>query len=114
MRDIFKTMLPLYRSMVKRAIDIIIASAFILLLMPLMLAIALILAIDHHGNPLFTQWRTGLDGRMFRMFKFRTMSASLQESEEPVYVSPDEERVTPVGRWLRQTGLDELPQLFNV
>lgn len=102
------------RSILKRSMDISISGALLLCALPLMAMITLILAIDHRGNPFFVQWRTGLNGKKFRMVKFRTMSSPLEESEKPAYVSSEEGKVTRIGRFLRQTSLDELPQLAHV
>src|SRR5690606_33802503 len=85
--------------MSQHPLDVTVAVAAFLLLAPLMLLIALAIRFDDGGPVLFIQRRVGEGKRPFRIFKFRTMR---------------DERVTCVGRWLRQTGLDELPQLFNM
>lgn len=84
----------------KRAFDLLTAGAAILLLSPLLLAVAGLVALPDGGPVLFRQTRVGLHGRPFQVLKFRSMAASGQ--------------VTPIGRLLRRTSLDELPQLFNV
>ncbi len=97
----------------KRIFDFCGAAALLVLGFPLFLLLAILIKLDSKGPALFRQERVGLHGRKFRMFKFRTMY-----SEAPVYAySPkesDDLRITRLGRFLRRTSLDELPQLLNV
>jgi lipopolysaccharide/colanic/teichoic acid biosynthesis glycosyltransferase len=88
-----------------------------------MLLIALAIRLDSPGPIIFRQQRVGENGRLFWMYKFRTMlseadmrdpDVALDEAGRAVYKSPDDARVTRVGRFLRRTSLDELPQFFNV
>jgi len=81
---------------------------------PLMLLIGLGVKLTSSGPVLYRQERTGLDGRKFQMVKFRTMVEDAEKITGPVWANRDDPRVTPFGRWLRRTSLDELPQLFNV
>lgn len=84
----------------------------ILLLMPLMMAASLCLAFNNgNGKIFFTQLRPGKNGRIFRIIKFKTMTDACDSSGCPL---PDEKRLTAVGRWLRASSIDELPQLINV
>jgi lipopolysaccharide/colanic/teichoic acid biosynthesis glycosyltransferase len=108
---------------VKRAIDIVVALLGLLLATPLLLVLALLVAASSPGAPVFRQRRAGRDGREFRMWKFRTMVAGA-ERLRPLLVADSRDadwldlehdpRVTAVGRLLRRTSLDELPQLLNV
>ncbi|MGQ9459067.1 MAG: sugar transferase [Anaerolineae bacterium] len=108
----------------KRALDLALAALGLVLAAPLMGLIALAIRLDSPGPVLFRQWRAGKDKRPFRMLKFRTMVDGAEAMlpgllaqrglREPVLKVPDDPRVTRVGRWLRATGLDELPQLWNV
>ncbi len=98
---------------VKRAIDIVGATAGLLMFSPLMLAIAAVIRFTSPGPVMFLQRRVSLGGETFNIFKFRTMYHAEDEST-PGWTRRDDPRVTPVGRWLRKTSLDELPQLFNV
>ncbi|MBC7224387.1 MAG: sugar transferase [Anaerolineae bacterium] len=108
----------------KRGLDVVLAALGLVLAAPLMACIALAIRLNSPGPVLFVQWRAGKDKRPFRMLKFRTMvdgaeamlPALLAERglREPVLKVPDDPRVTRVGRFLRATGLDELPQLWNV
>jgi len=109
----------------KRIVDIVVSSLLLLLLSPILIAIAIAVAIDSPGSPFFFQERAGLGGRLFRMIKFRTMRVGADaEKAELAHLNrtgdirlfkiPDDPRITRLGRFLRQWSLDELPQLFNV
>lgn len=100
--------------LLKRLFDMVIAVALLVLLQPLMIAIAAILCCYYRGNPFFMQRRTGLAGREFTIYKFRTLRSPLVEQEKPLYVSQGDHGISPFGHLLRNTGMDELPQLFNV
>jgi len=97
----------------KRFLDIAVSLALIVLLLPLLAAIGLLVALESRGPVLFCQHRTGQDGRIFPMFKFRSMRV-LENGTEVAQATQNDPRVTRVGRALRTTSLDELPQLFNV
>jgi sugar transferase EpsL len=96
---------------IKRALDVAASLLLILLFSPLMLAIALAIWITMGRPILFRQPRIGYRGRVFTIYKFRTMT---EERDENGNLLPDEQRLTPVGRFLRSLTLDELPELFNV
>ncbi|MBN1419038.1 MAG: undecaprenyl-phosphate glucose phosphotransferase [Planctomycetes bacterium] len=99
-----------WRAAAKRAMDLVLGSAALVLFSPLMGGIALCLRDEGRGKIFYRQLRVGLDGRPFRIWKFRTMRGP----ESDAWTGPDDPRVTPLGRLLRRTSLDELPQLFNV
>ena len=101
----------MYVAVGKRALDLTLALALLLVTSPLWIAIAVALAGRHRGRVLFRQLRPGLDGRPFVIFKFRTMGDARDSSGR---LLPDERRLTGLGRLLRRTSLDELPQLINV
>jgi undecaprenyl-phosphate galactose phosphotransferase/putative colanic acid biosynthesis UDP-glucose lipid carrier transferase len=98
---------------IKRAFDVLAAGIGIVLLSPLLLTSVLLIKLDSKGPVLFTQTRNGFNGRSFRIFKFRTMSV-LEDGPQIRQATRNDPRVTGVGRWLRRTSIDELPQLFNV
>lgn len=97
----------------KRLFDAVLSSIGVTLLSPLLLVVAISVRLSSPGPALFSQIRTGRLGKPFRIFKFRTMIAALPSSGSLLTASGDP-RVTPLGRWLRKTKIDELPQLFNV
>jgi len=104
-----------WRDGVKRFEDIILASASLVALAPAMAAIALIIRLDSPGPIVFKQVRIGLGGRPFHLLKFRTMHSNLLiKHEDGRRTSYSDPRVTRIGRFLRRTSLDELPQLINV
>ena len=94
--------------LVKRAIDILIAGLTLILTCPIQLVVALLVRINLGSPVLFKQQRPGRSGRMFKMYKFRTMRDITED------LVSDEDRITPFGSWLRSTSLDELPELLNV
>ncbi|EGW37809.1 sugar transferase [Desulfosporosinus sp. OT] len=108
----------------KRAMDVIIAGLGLIIISPILLAIAIAIKISSDGPIFFGQERVGLNGRTFKMYKFRSMVvnaeelkaklAHLNEMSGPVFKISNDPRVTTVGRFLRKTSLDELPQLWNV
>ena len=112
------------QSWVKRVFDIVVAGGLLLVTLPIFVLAALCIVLDSRGRVFFTPERAGENGRSFRMLKFRTMIPdaeqqletliNLDELAEPAYKLRDDPRVTRVGRWLRRTSLDELPQLINV
>ena len=99
--------------MAKRVFDLLGASLALLLLSPLMLAIALAIKLDSRGPVFFRQQRVGRHGALFGIHKFRSMAADAPQ-RGPALTVGDDPRITRVGRWLRRTRLDELPQLLDV
>ncbi|MGB6045190.1 MAG: sugar transferase [Pirellulales bacterium] len=118
--ELFCRPLPLW----KRGLDIIGATTGLILLAPLFFVMALVIKLTSKGPVIFVQWRSGLLGRPFRMFKFRTMCVDAEalmtelrpwnEVEGPVFKIKKDPRVTFLGRFLRVSSIDELPQLINV
>jgi lipopolysaccharide/colanic/teichoic acid biosynthesis glycosyltransferase len=99
--------------MAKRALDLLISGVGLILLCPLLLALALWVKLDSRGPVLYRGRRVGQDGRPFLMYKFRTMVQGA-ERRGPAVTYRDDPRITTAGRFLRRTKLDELPQLLNV
>jgi exopolysaccharide biosynthesis polyprenyl glycosylphosphotransferase len=98
----------------KRLVDFTIALAGLIILAPLMLVIALGIKLDSSGPVFFKQERVGRKGKIFYLYKFRTMVHDAEKLSGPVLSSDDDNRVTRVGRFLRHTRMDELPQFINV
>lgn len=101
----------MYRRVVKRLLDLAIAALGLLLLSPLMALLALLIRVTLGPPVLFRQQRPGLHGKPFTLVKFRTMTDARDAAGE---LLPDADRVTRLGRFLRSTSLDELPELWNV
>jgi lipopolysaccharide/colanic/teichoic acid biosynthesis glycosyltransferase len=97
----------------KRLFDLLSSAALLLIAAPLMGALALLIKLDSPGPVLFVQTRRGRGGRLFRILKFRTMTA-LESGRNVAQAKARDGRVTRMGRWMRRANLDELPQLLNV
>ena len=114
---------PLQRS-AKRGLDVLLAAAALVALLPLLLIVAALVRLTSRGPVLFRQVRVGHQGRAFSMLKFRSMAADAEllrpllerdnERQGPVFKMVRDPRITPVGRLLRKYSIDELPQLVNV
>ena len=110
----------------KRIFDIVFSLAVLILLSPVYLILALLIVLDDpHAGPIYAQTRVGRDGKPFRFYKFRTMVKDAdrmldslldlnEKRDGPAFKIKDDPRITRVGRFLRKTSLDELPQFFNV
>jgi sugar transferase (PEP-CTERM system associated) len=103
-----------WADLTKRAFDLGLGIVILALAWPLMIATAIAVRLDSPGPILFTQERVGRDGRNFVLLKFRSMRADAEKSTGPVWATQDDPRITRVGRFIRKTRLDELPQLVNV
>ncbi len=102
------------RSTLKRIFDLAVASSILLFFTPLLLCIAVAIKVTSSGPVLFSQYRYGYRNRRFRIYKFRTMYQHLGDRTGVHQTTTDDPRVTAIGRLLRHTSLDELPQLINV
>ena len=108
----------------RRAQDIILSAGALLVLWPLLLIVAAAIMIDSPGNPIFVQERVGRGGKVFRFYKFRSMVPNAEsmlddllkynEMEGPAFKMKDDPRITRVGRFIRKSSIDELPQLWNI
>ena len=100
--------------MIKRAVDIAGAVAGLIVFSPIMLTIALLIKLTSKGPVIFSQERVGLHNKPFRMYKFRSMTVQEQKRELKAWTTPDDPRVTVIGRFIRKTSIDELPQFYNI
>ncbi len=100
-----------YEKFIKRPLDFLLALFALIVLSPVLLVTAVLVRVKLGSPVLFTQRRPGKDGRVFKLYKFRTMLPPVKGREDPRY---DAERLTPFGRKLRSTSLDELPELINI
>lgn len=115
---------PVARSRVKRLVDVVLASAALILLLPIFLLVGIAISVSCGWPVLFSQTRVGLVGRPFRMWKFRSMVRNadamrgeleaLNEAPFPAFKLRNDPRVTRLGRVLRRSSIDELPQIWNV
>lgn len=101
----------MYEKCFKRLIDFCLSLIALIVLSPLLLVLTLIGLFAMKGNPFFTQQRPGKNERIFKMIKFRSMT---NEKDKDGNLLPDEKRLTPYGKFLRATSMDELPELFNI
>jgi Undecaprenyl-phosphate glucose phosphotransferase len=102
-------------AVIKRAIDVIVSAVGLVIATPVMLVVALLVKMTSPGGPvLFRQERIGMNRRPFIVYKFRTMIPDAETKTGPVVAQPDDPRTTTLGRFLRRSSLDELPQLMNI
>jgi len=101
----------MYPKLLKRLFDFITASILLLLSAPVILILTILLAVTNNGNIFFVQKRPGKGEKVFKILKFKTMN---DRKDAHGKLLPDAERITPWGRFIRKTSLDEVPQLFNV
>lgn len=106
--------LSTWNQIIKRGFDIVTAALVLLLASPVMILIAIMVKLTSHGPVFYLQERIGLDGKPFKVIKFRTMKTDAEKESGPVWARKDDPRTTSIGRILRRFSLDELPQLLNV
>lgn len=104
----------MYKKFVKRAMDLFLSFVILLLLWPLMLIVALAVRLESKGPAVFKQTRLGKNGKEFTLYKFRSMVQNAEHTGSGVYSEKGDARVTKVGRFIRATSIDELPQVFNI
>jgi exopolysaccharide biosynthesis polyprenyl glycosylphosphotransferase len=102
-----------YRSL-KRILEVLLALIGIGIFLLLLLPIALLIRMDSRGSIFYTQERVGLNGRIFKLYKFRSMVQNAEAATGAVFAGQNDTRVTRIGRFMRKTRLDELPQLINI
>lgn len=108
----------------KRALDVIASFLGLVILSPILLIVAILIKLESKGPAIFSQSRIGLNGKEFKMYKFRSMVQNAEELKEklakenemsgPMFKMKNDPRVTKVGKFIRKTSIDELPQLFNI
>ncbi|WP_326511622.1 sugar transferase [Clostridium intestinale] len=113
-----------FYTVVKRLIDILGSLVGLILLSPIFFIVAILIKIDSKGSVIFSQNRIGKDGKLFKMYKFRSMVVNAEDLKKkilkqnemsgPMFKIKDDPRVTKIGKFIRKTSIDELPQLFNV
>jgi len=103
-----------WRSFVKRTFDIVVSGTLLILAAPVIALAALLIALEDDGPIIYRQDRLGYRGRHFTLYKLRSMSKDAEKDGRATWAAKNDARVTRVGRWLRRTRIDELPQLVNV
>lgn len=98
----------------KRLLDILGSLILLILFSPVALTLAVLIKLTSKGPILYSQKRMGADGRIFTFYKFRTMPIDAEAKTGAVWATPSDDRATPIGKWMRRTSLDEIPQFFNV
>lgn len=112
--EVLATPMPAWEQYTKRFIDLIVALVVLVAGMPLWIGLTIAVKMTSEGEAIYRQKRVGKKGRVFTMYKFRTMQVDAEAKTGPVWASKDDTRYTSFGRWLRKTRLDEIPQLWNV
>ncbi len=103
----------MYRSF-KRFMDVVLSVFALIALSPVMLIVAVIIKLTSPGPVIFVQKRVGKDGKVYDMYKFRSMCVGAEQQEGGVFCTKGDARVTPIGKFIRATSIDELPQLVNI
>jgi sugar transferase (PEP-CTERM system associated) len=103
-----------HRRLLKRAIDLAISAAFLTLVLPLCLLVALAIKLESPGPVFYRQERVGLNGRVFKLWKFRSMRTDAEKDGVPRWAASADDRVTRIGHFIRKVRIDEIPQVINV
>lgn len=104
----------MYKKYIKRCMDIVLALMVLIFASPVMLITAIAIKLDSKGTVIFKQKRLGVDGKEFEILKFRSMCVGAENTGSGVYSGKNDARVTKVGKFLRATSIDELPQVINI
>ncbi len=98
----------------KRLLSLIVSSTFLVLFSPILLVLAILIKLDSKGPVFYRQERVGQDGKTFTLIKFRSMSKDAEKGTGPVWAKEGDDRITRIGKFMRRTRLDEIPQFYNV
>ena len=112
--EVLPNPMPVWEQYTKRLIDLVVALIVLVVGLPLWIGVIIAVKTTSEGGAIYRQKRVGRKGRSFTMYKFRTMCVDAEALTGPIWASKDDPRYTSVGRWLRKTRLDEIPQLLNV
>lgn len=112
--DIMPELMPVWEKKLKRLMDITLSTLLLLVTSPALLITAILIKLDSIGPVFYKQERSGLNGKIFRMLKFRTMYVDAEKHTGPVWSTKDDPRITRVGKYVRKFRLDEIPQSYNV
>ena len=111
--DINQEIMPVWQQSVKRILDVVVSTLCLIMLLPLFMLIAILVKTGSKGSMIYSHHRVGLNGKPFRIYKFRSMFENA-EQHGPALSSENDSRITPIGKFLRRSRLDELPQFYNV
>ena len=112
--DINPQLMPVWEAKVKRFLDLVFAFMILVFTSPVMLLTSLVIKLDSRGPVLFKQERCGLNGKIFNIYKFRSMRQDAEKLTGPVWSTKDDPRITRVGKFVRKVRIDELPQIINI
>ncbi len=112
--DIMPQLMPEWEKKMKRIMDIVISFLILVLSAPILLVTAIAVKLDSKGSVFFNQERMGLNGRLFKVYKFRSMIKDAEKYSGPVWSSKDDPRITRVGKFIRKVRIDEIPQMLNI
>ena len=112
--DIMPQLMPEWEKKVKRGFDLLFSLVVILISSPLLIIVSILIKLDSKGPVIFKQQRTGQDGKVFSVYKFRSMVQDAEKISGPVWSTKDDPRITRIGKFIRKVRIDEIPQMFNV
>ncbi|PKL83333.1 MAG: sugar transferase [Ignavibacteriae bacterium HGW-Ignavibacteriae-3] len=112
--DVMPELMPEWEKKIKRLMDILLSFILILITLPVTLIMCLLIKLESKGPVFYRQDRSGMNGKIFRIVKFRTMVTDAEKHSGPVWSTKDDPRITRVGKFLRRVRLDEIPQAFNI
>jgi len=112
--DIMPKLMPEWEKKMKRLMDILISIVFLIFAMPIILITAIAIKIESKGPVFYKQERSGLNGKVFKIIKFRSMVQDAEKVSGPVWSTKDDPRITKVGKFVRKVRIDEIPQMINV
>ncbi|WP_340105862.1 sugar transferase [Rhodohalobacter sp. 8-1] len=112
--EISPDLMPFWEKLMKRLLDVIISVAVLIVMLPVIIVISIVIRLTSKGPAIYSQERVGKKGKLFTMYKFRTMRMDAEAETGPTWAQENDPRITKVGAWLRKTRLDEIPQFYNV
>ena len=112
--DVMPQLMPEWEKKLKRLIDIIVSLVILIITLPVTIITALAIKIDSDGNIFFKQERCGINGKIFKIYKFRSMKKDAEKTTGPVWSQKDDPRITRIGKFIRRVRIDEIPQMINV
>ncbi len=112
--DVMPQLMPEWEKKIKRLLDIIVSLIILIVTLPVTLITAVVIKLDSEGGIFFKQERCGINGKIFKIYKFRSMKKDAEKTTGPVWSQKDDPRITRVGKFIRKVRIDEIPQMMNV